>query len=376
MAKKINYAELFTLRKDGRYVAVIPARDGGKPKYLYDRDPAKLYAKLQAAKEPQQITFAKASEEWQLAHFPQLSEGTQAAYKAPLQLIEDYHGAFAIDQVTAAEIERVLLADKAKGRSYKHAACVLSMYTQIFDFAILKGWVQYNPARAVDVPRGMPRQKREAPEDDVIRQITAAAHEPFGLFPMFLLYTGFRAGEAMGAQWGDVDFKRKEISCRRSVERHFGKPYVKPPKSEAGYRTVPLLDGLAALLVRPKSARDEDLIFPGKDGGIMTSSEMRAKWVRWCKAAGLAELVETSIRGKDGKPRRKTYYTGTLTAHQLRHGYCTILYEAGVDEMTAMDLMGHSDIEITRKVYTHLRKRQRDKATDLLNDKFNAIVAK
>ena len=46
-----------------------------------------------------------------------------------------------------------------------------------------------------------------------------------------------------------------------------------------------------------------------------------------------------------------------FTAHQLRHTYASMLYEAGVDVKTASELLGHSDIEITMKIYTHLTEK-------------------
>lgn len=43
-----------------------------------------------------------------------------------------------------------------------------------------------------------------------------------------------------------------------------------------------------------------------------------------------------------------------FTAHQLRHTYATMLYSSGVDVKSASELLGHSNIEITMNIYTHL----------------------
>lgn len=60
-----------------------------------------------------------------------------------------------------------------------------------------------------------------------------------------------------------------------------------------------------------------------------------------------------------------------FTAHQLRHTYCTMLYLAGVDILTASKLMGHSDVKITLEIYTHL-----DEKYKRLNiEKFNNYIA-
>lgn len=46
----------------------------------------------------------------------------------------------------------------------------------------------------------------------------------------------------------------------------------------------------------------------------------------------------------------------TFTPHEVRHTFCTLLFEAGVDVVTARDQMGHKDIAVTQGIYTHLGK--------------------
>lgn len=43
--------------------------------------------------------------------------------------------------------------------------------------------------------------------------------------------------------------------------------------------------------------------------------------------------------------------------HQLRHTYCTMLYHAGIDALRASKLMGHSNVQITLDIYTHLEQK-------------------
>ncbi|NLA86705.1 MAG: tyrosine-type recombinase/integrase, partial [Clostridiales bacterium] len=55
-----------------------------------------------------------------------------------------------------------------------------------------------------------------------------------------------------------------------------------------------------------------------------------------------------------------------IGAHQLRHYYATKLFEAGVDELTAMKLMGHKDRQTIHAIYEHLRNKQENTALDAL----------
>lgn len=45
-----------------------------------------------------------------------------------------------------------------------------------------------------------------------------------------------------------------------------------------------------------------------------------------------------------------------------------MLFEAGVDVKDAQELMGHSDINLTRQIYTHIRSERKKETADKLNN--------
>lgn len=372
MPKKPDYAALFTLRSDGRYQGYY--RDSaGKRHAVCDRDPERLWHRLNDPPEEKPATFRAVAEAWQAEHVEKLSAHTQHDYVHRIKYLIQEHGEDPLTEVGAPEINRVLMRLAAQGFSAKTVKAYRSMYKQIFDFAIVKGLTLYNPVSSVSTPRGLPRNTRDAPSDEVIARIKAnATTAHFGLFPLFLIYTGFRRGEALAVQWQDIDFEARTIRCTKTVEQIDNKAYIKAPKTAAGVRTVPLLDGLAAVLKRPRDAKQTDYIFSGPEP--MTANRYTQEWLLWCRDAGFVERrPEKRGRGKDGTPRVTMGEFPTLTAHQLRHGYATILYEAGIDELTAKELLGHADISTTHAIYTHLRQGKRDEAVKALNEKFSAI---
>ena len=56
----------------------------------------------------------------------------------------------------------------------------------------------------------------------------------------------------------------------------------------------------------------------------------------------------------------------------FRHTYATNLYYAGIDVKTAQRLLGHSSIQITLDIYTHLDNQQISASINKINDFFNA----
>ena len=366
--KKIDYAAMFTLRKDGRYVATYSDEIGRH--HIYDRDPEKLYRKLQEAsipKEEQLPTFREIAEMWEAEHREEITQRTWNNYEPHYQDILAKHGDKEIQQVTALEIINHLTAAKAKGYSATVVNSIRSLYRMIFDYAVANDYAQYNPVTSVRLPKGLKRGKRVAPSDDQIKTIFANVDAPFGLFPFFLLCTGMRKSEALALTWEDVDFKNSEISVTKSLDYTVGaKPTVKSPKTDAGIRTVPMIDILCDRLLQAHKASTSEYVFPaqdstrgGKGGGLMTLRGYEGAWLRYCTAAGLMDNDKPSI-----------------TAHNLRHGTATLMFELGVDELTAQRILGHSRIEITREIYTELRAAQNMKSVKKFNTGMKKYMAK
>ncbi len=71
-------------------------------------------------------------------------------------------------------------------------------------------------------------------------------------------------------------------------------------------------------------------------------------WIRWQKKTGLS-----------------------LTAHQLRHGYATILFEGDIQPKDMQSYLGHAQLSTTMDIYTHIRNAHKaatdKKVADALN---------
>lgn len=364
MAKKINYAAMFTLRKDGRYQGSYTDSTGRH--YIYDRDPEQLYLKLQEVGKPKTLTFREIAENWEREHREEVTVRTWNNYAPHYQDVLDKHGDKEISQVTALDVINHLTAAKARGYSATVVNSIRSLYRMIFDYAIANEHAQYNPVTSVRLPKGLKRGKRVAPTDDQIKAIFANIDAPFGLFPFFLLCTGMRKSEALALTWADIDFKSREISVTKALDYTVGaNPTVKAPKTEAGSRVVPIIDILYPHLCNAQKNGRSVFVFPaqdsnrsGKGGGLMTLRGYEGAWIRYCAAAGLIE---------GGKP--------SIGAHNLRHGTATLMFELGVDEFTTQRILGHSRVEITREIYTELRAEQNMKSVKKFNKGMKKYMA-
>ena len=358
MAKN-KYADMFTLRKDGRYQASY-TDDTGRH-YLYDRDPERLWQKLQSTDDPEEHepTFGELAKAWEREHREEITNRTWNNYRPHYEAIIARHGSCSAAEVSAQAVLNHLLEAKAKGYSATVVNSIRSLYRMIFDYAIIHGYAQFNPVTSVRLPRGLKRGKRRAPTKEQMQIILSSLDKPFGLFAYLLLCTGLRKSEALALTWADVDFKKKLISITKTLDyTDTVHPSLKPPKTEAGVRDVPILNILTEPLRTARQSSKSDLLFPappssrgGGGGGYMSLRSYEGAWQRYCQAAGLAD--------KDGSP--------LLTAHNLRHGTATLMFELGVDELTTQRLLGHSRIEITREIYTDLRAEKQKSSLTKLN---------
>lgn len=161
---------------------------------------------------------------------------------------------------------------------------------------------------------------------------TAKTHK-YGLWVLTQLYTGMRPGESVALTWANVDFDRNEIHVVQA--RKNGTRETKEPKTASGIRDIPLIPELKALLQAEKDRIQPEpfaLVFPSRTGRVLSSEGLKGRWRIFRKAAGLPD---------------------ELTAYNLRHTFATDLQRMGVPINVAKELMGHSDIAMTARVYTH-----------------------
>lgn len=364
MARKNKYADMFTLRKDGRYQGSYTDETGRH--FVYDKDPEKLYQKIIEKKSAVQkvavVTFSDVADSWEREHRPEITDRTWANYAPHIKDLKAKYGDRPIEEMEAADVSNDLARSKAKGYSATVVNTRRSLFLMIFDHAIIKGAIKYNPAKAVKLPKGLKRGKRTAPTKEQMTVILKSVNAPFGLFPFFLLCTGLRKSEALALTWDDIDLTAKEISVTKSLDYTVGAhPKIKAPKTEAGVRTVPIID-----ILLPHLKGGSGPLFPcltssrgGKGGGYMTERAYEGAWLRYCQSVGLMD---------GDRP--------ALTAHNLRHGTATLLFENGVDELTTQKILGHSRIEITREIYTDLRNEQKARSVSKFNRGMSKLMSK
>jgi len=355
--KKSDYAKLFTLRKDGRYQGNYKDASG-KWHTLTDKDPERLLKKLDDAKKPRPVTFKDAAEAWEREYRESCNPRTWTNYKPHYEDIVERCGSRPVSEIAGIDVIQDLQRAKSMGYSRTVVNSRRTIFNNILNHAVAQGWIPWNVAQGIKLPKGLPSSKRTAPTDEQIRAVLAGKDLPFGMFAYLCLCTGLRKGEALALLKSDVS--EGVIHVTKSLTLLDGSaPKVKSPKSEAGNRDVPILSILKGPLEAYIARLDGDVLFPSRgyngspDGAYMSQSNYDTAWAAYCAAAGLEGL----------------------TAHQLRHGTATLLFEAGVDVYTAKKILGHAKVTTTMEIYTELREKQERQSISKLDEYMSSFSA-
>lgn len=302
-----------------------------------------LERRLQAEKDP---TFRKIAEEWQEDHEKEIGLYTADCYRAPLKDLIAEFGDEKIRDIAPLDLQRFIKAYADRGYKRQTVKLRLIVAHLVFEYAILQGFITANPSDSVTVPRSVHAGRRELPQEDDIAKIKKSSSEGFGLFPLLVMYTGLRRGEALALRFEDIDFKADSITVNKVVIfDEGGRPQIKTEtKTAAGMRSVPLLAPLKRAL---KKRKEKTGFVFSPDGGATPLSKGQ---------------YDCALR------KYKKDHGVTCGVHQLRHEFATFCFDAGLDPKDAQRILGHSKESVTRDIYTHIRDSRQQLAADKLND--------
>lgn len=339
---------MLTKRKDGRYVKTITVN--GKRVYFYSVEPTQKKAEKDIDRQMMEYKeqeekgklFSYVADLWDTQYRKKVSDinyrkNTAAAYNR----IVDWFGNIPIKSISVAEVNVFINSLISKGYYKKTVANHKSILNMIFQYAVLNRYIDANPTAEIRLPSNLPKKGREIPSTAEIKTVDMHC-EGFDFLPYFLLYTGLRISEALAVQYEDIDFENKIITINKHLLHDGNRPVIENrTKTENSKRTVVLLERLADKIPKNKKG----FVFCNEDGTPLTKRQLFCRWKNY-----------------------QNKYKVTLTAHQLRHAYATMLFEAGVDIKDAQELMGHSDINLTRQIYTHIRETRKEETRKKLND--------
>lgn len=251
--------------------------------------------------------------------------------------IEPYLTDKQLRAVTYFDVQEVMNGTAGMG----HTLCsnVQSVLKRSISAAYSQGYIPRDPTAALKTRLPEREHNRAFTDEETAilkRNIAERKIEP--LLTALLFYTGIRRGELIGLQWKDVDMRNDVIHVTKDYDYHTRQ--IDTLKTANAKRDIPIVPALKEILREYQGIGNSFVVHAPTDSGKpLCESSLKRRWIK------IRELVGADV-----------------TTRTFRNNFATVLYDAGIDVLTASKAMGHADPTTTLKIYTDIdrsRKVQR-----------------
>lgn len=253
---------------------------------------------------------------------------------------------------------------EALGLSITTRKNIYTEFRTMLNFAVKMGYIPKNPLLQVGNFKAPLEEHKEmqfyTPEEfkKFIQAARMKAESEQGsilqwhyyVFFNIAFFTGMRKGEINALNWHDI--KNGEIRITKSLnQKLIGEDRITPPKNKSSIRIIqipiPLQKVLDEHYQRCKAMPDftDDYFVCGGQKSIRDTSLSKAA-VRYAELAGIKHI----------------------RIHDFRHSHASLLANNGINIQEIARRLGHSDVSITLKVYSHLYPKESERALKILND--------
>ena len=300
----------------------------------------------------QQAKTVKAwAQEW-LKTKASLRHSTYIGYENSVRILNEALGSRLLNTVLPADLKQILIDRRKMSKS--HLRKLANTMKGVFGSAWENRLIAFDPSARLKVSGGTEgtHQPLTKKQKRIIEEV-APSHRA-GTLAMLMMWGGLRTGEACAFDGRD-GIKDNQLSISKSVEFQGNKSFLVQPKTEAGNRLAPIFPELRTYVEKLKGPALPMQSDPGK---LITQSALNRAWNSFIYAC------EVKMNGchKRWLPEGKEWQTFDVDRYSLRHEWFTTLYDLGIEEKVAAAWGGHADINVTRKIYQHIRETRKRQA--------------
>ena len=300
-------------------------------------------------------------------------------------------GAYKLTSLTTAGLQKFINSKIDAQYSLNTLSVLRGILTGSLQYAVRQNMLKNNPAREIRIPTERSTeslQLRSAPHrylpPDVIEKIFERFPEKHpSHIPLMLGYRcGLRLGEAFAITWDCVDLEKGKIYINKQVQWNPAEQwwFFTNPKFNS-FRTIDLDNSLLELLRRERKRQDKDRAYYEDMYTVYYENDVRGL-VTSPDQASSATPIELMLVRQDGsyiQARTMQHASSVIhyelgvkdfTFHSLRHTHATMLAEAGMPQKYTQQRLGHKDISVTLKYYTHLTDKMSEIGGKILESMF------
>lgn len=338
--KKFGQSYRYSFWFDGKQTRrIVKARNQEQAKIIAQADwdkqfNAKYNPQPEAVPEVKEILFS----DFVIEQFLSYSKLNKKSYDRDLSMSKIFCEFFkgkTLKEIKASDIEKFKLHHSTTVSRYDKILKPstvnreLAILSRIFSLAVEYEILFYNPCQRVKPLRADNQRVRYLSEDEEKRLLAELKdNELTKNIVIFAINTGMRRGEIFNLTWFDADLNRNVLNVRQTKT---GKD-----------RVVPMNDNVRLML--EDMSKTNEFVF--------TSPRTNGKLIDLKK--GFRKALEDA----------KIF---NLHFHDLRHTFATRLADAGVPLSVIAELLGHSDIRMTKR-YSHATDKAKREAVQKLTE--------
>jgi integrase len=269
-----------------------------------------------------------------------------------------------ISDVPIPDLKPIIIQDfvykltAEKRLSARTIGIIVTMLSSALNYAEDYEFIERNPCRRIRLPKVEEKEvevftqnEQKRIENEILK---SEDKRYYGI--LITLYTGMRIGELCALKWENVDFDKKCISIKKSLNRisrddNSNKKTVmaeQEPKTKKSKRIIHLPDFIVKILRKLKTERKGEYVVSAKDGKFVQPRTM--------------QILHKKLLKKANVPYNNF--------HALRHTFATRAAELNTDPKTVSETLGHTNTQITLNRYTHSLYEQKQIMTKRFDNYF------
>jgi len=216
-----------------------------------------------------------------------------------------------------------------------------------------------NIADGVDPPPAPKTEFHTLDERGIYKLLEAAKDGSYYELFYTALFTGMRRSELLALRWNDLDLLLARLSVSRSLHQLKGGQIIyRSPKTLKSRRMISLTPTNALLLKNLKEKQrvlysimgtpinDDNSVFSYSDNKPMLPNTVTHAWIKLIRKCGL----------------------GNVRLHDARHSHASLMLKQGINPKVIQERLGHSSIQTTIDVYSHVMPGMQEFAAKQFDD--------
>lgn len=374
--KRMNGEGSWTQRENGTWKLSVSYKGIGR-KYFYGDKQTCLQKKLEFESllskgivGEKDIIFKNFVESWlKTVKKPTVKQHTyDNLYSMVKQYIVKPLGDLELKQIDGHLIQTLIINKlKDDGYAYYTVKHVHASLSSIFKYAVLRGKLTTNPMKEVILPKKTlfpAKETRYLSEEErnalintcYMRNKNGSFFFKNGPFYVFIMYTGCRIGEALALKWSDIDLENRTVTISRTMitvrnmENGTSTRRDQNSTKNGVVRTIFLSDMALQALLDIKESHKYD------PKGYIIPGTHTDKPITYVTAHGAFKRIIKQAGIKD------------CSIHSLRHTFISLMINNNIPIPLVADMAGHTNINTTMQVYTHLLKETQHKSMEVIKN--------